>query len=346
MHPAWPDFLRLQGIASGDAEPGRMRAELQAAAEGCAIGPLTGYDWIEVSGSDAESFLHAQLSSDVHALAPDRCQLSTYNSPKGRVLATLLAWRTAEGFLLQVPAVLAAALCKRLALYVLRSKVRISVAAERCLGITLAGPHAAQVLSLAGLPVPESFGLVAADEALSSATQVLCLPGARFELLCADVATAFGLWQGLCAQGAAPGGADAWHWRTVASGIAEIVPQTQDQYVVQMLNYELLGAVSFNKGCYPGQEIVARTQYRGGTKRRTLLFHTSGAAVPQPAQRVQAPGGETVGEVLTAANAPCGGYDLLACVHLDLARGRELRLEGGTAALERLALPYAVPEAA
>src|SRR5690606_14790145 len=110
--------------------------------------------------------------------------------------------------------------------------------------------------------------------------------------------------------------------------------------------YELLGAVSFSKGCYPGQEIVARTQYRGGIKRRTLLFHVDAAESPAAGQPIL--GGEAdsqpVGTVLNAAAAP-GGFDLLACLHLDLARGRELRLGAANGpALQALELPYVLPE--
>jgi folate-binding protein YgfZ len=154
------------------------------------------------------------------------------------------------------------------------------------------------------------------------------------------------VWQHWRALGAEPVGPAPWQWSTVRSGIAEIVPQTQDQYVAQMLNYELLGAVSFNKGCYPGQEIVARTQYRGGTKRRTLLFHTETARMPLPAQSIRAVSGQGVGDVLAAAPAPSGGYDLLGCLHLDLAAGNALVLEADEeSVLQRLPLPYPIPEA-
>jgi folate-binding protein YgfZ len=348
MHPAWSDFLRSQGIGSDATAAERVAADLQAARSGCIIGALGHYSFIEVSGADAETFLHGQLSSDVRGLPPHGCQLSSYNSPKGRVLASLLLWRHADGFLLQAPQATAPDLCKRLTLYVLRSKVRLSVVDERFVGIGIGGPRAVEVLTAAGLVVPKPFHIDSnaqrpAGEA--GPCVVLALPGSRFQLLCAEVSGAILLWERLRARGAVAAASAAWQWLTIHSGIAEIVAQTQDRYVAQMLNYDLLGAVSFSQGCYPGQEIVARMQYRGGTKRRTLLFHAETAHAPLPAQAIHGETDQAVGDVLAVAPAPDGGYDLLDCLHLDLAAGSGLRLDAPERpVLRRLALPYQIPE--
>ena len=155
----WPRFLA--SLALAPASPAAAATEAPPASHACVLSDLSGYALIEVSGPDAESFLHAQLSSDVRALGPDRCQLATYNSPKGRVLATLLLWRSGEGFLLQVPAALATSLAKRLSLFVLRSKVRLAAAGERLIRFGLAGAQAGELLDQAGLAVPTAdFGLV------------------------------------------------------------------------------------------------------------------------------------------------------------------------------------------
>jgi hypothetical protein len=351
MHPAWSDFLHSQGVGGDATAAHRDAAELEEARSGCTIGALGHYSFIEVSGADAETFLHAQLSSDVRGLPLHRCQLSSYNSPKGRVLASLLLWRHADGFLLQAPQATAPDLCKRLTLYVLRSKVRLSVVDERFVGIGIGGPRAAEILTAAGLTAPKPFHIDSSAKRPGGEAGpgiVLALPGSRFQLLCAEASAAIVLWERLRDLGAVPAGSAAWQWLTIHSGIAEIVAQTQDRYVAQMLNYELLGAVSFSKGCYPGQEIVARMQYRGGTKRRTLLYHADTAQAPSPGQAIHGATDQSVGEVLAAAPAPDGGYDLLACVHLDLAAGSDLRLEAPErAVLRRLSLPYpTIPETA
>ena len=318
----------------------------------CVLCDLAGeYALIEAVGPDATAFLHGQLSSDVAALGLDRVQLSTYSSPKGRVLATLLLWRSADGFLLQLPASMAAGIAKRLSMFVLRSKVRL-VPSMRFIHLGLTGANAARTLAAMGIVCPNAdFGLAvgSAPGAPDAPDWMLRLPGARYELVFSDAGRAAALWLRLCSAGARIGNGAAWQWASVRSGIADIVAETQDQFVLQMLNYDLLGGVSFTKGCYPGQEIVARTQYRGETKRRTLLLHGESREPPAVGQSVHAlrSPDQPVGTVLAAAAAPRGGFDALTCVHLDLADASELRLGGVDGpALQRIELPYALPNAA
>jgi folate-binding protein YgfZ len=343
----WARFVTSQ--ASGIAESADVQTELRAASEGCVVSDLgAGYAWIEATGPDAAAFLHAQLSSDVAALGPQRAQLSTYSSPKGRVLATLLLWRFPDGFVLQVPASIAASLVRRLGMFVLRSKVRLTVS-ERWVVLGLTGTGAAQALTAASAELPESdFALVPATAGRAPQTHeaLLRLPGSRYQWIFADAARASELWQRMRSAGVRAGIGAAWRRATIRSGIAEVVAETQDQFVLQMLNYELLGSVSFTKGCYPGQEIVARTQYRGEIKRRTLLLHARIGSAPAPGAPVYALSSpeQPIGTVLGAAAAPGDGFDLLACVHLDLAAGGELRLNAiDGPLLERLELPYALP---
>ena len=341
MNAEWAQFLATQATAAGPA-PGAGTDEPLAGY--CALCDLRADALIAVTGADAESFLHAQLSSDVRALGRDRCQLSTYNSPKGRVLATLLLWRGADGFLLQTPAALAAGFAKRLAMFVLRAKVQIAPAAERWIRFGLAGAGAQGVLAQAGMAAPaEDFGVVAGTAAASG--WVLRLPGQRYQIVAEGTERAIDAWQRLRAAGATVTAESFWRWQGIRSGIADIVPETQDQFVPQMLNYELLGAVSFTKGCYPGQEIVARTQYRGEIKRRTWLLHGDRPDIPSPGQAIfGAQSEQAAGTVLAAAASPQGGFDALACMHTELGAAGELRLGAQPVpALTRLPLPYAVP---
>jgi folate-binding protein YgfZ len=338
MTADWVHFVRAQASTAGPL-PGAGDASIVGA-----LCDLAGYSLIAVTGADAESFLHAQLSSDVRALGRDRCQLSTYNSPKGRVLATLLLWRGADGFLLQAPAAIAEGLVKRLALFVLRAKVSIALTGERWICIGLAGEGAERVLTQADMVAPaDDLGVAAVTGAAPG--WVLRLPGKRWELVVEGAGHAIEIWQRLRKAGAVPAEESFWRWHGIRSGIADIVPQTQDQFVPQMLNYELLGAVSFTKGCYPGQEIVARTQYRGEIKRRTWLLHGGRPDLPAAGQAIfGTQSDQAAGTVLAAAPAPQGGFDALACMHTELAAAGELRLGSHAgAALTRLALPYVIP---
>jgi tRNA-modifying protein YgfZ len=262
----------------------------------------------------------------------------------------MLLWRSAEGFLSQVPATLTEPLHKRLSMFILRSKVRATVASERYIRIGVAGPNAEQMLAAVGLtPPPDAFALASGQRWSDGAgivDYVLRLPGERFELLVANVDTATALWTALRDAGAMPAGTAPWRWLTVRSGVAEIVPETQDQFVAQMLNLELVGAISFTKGCYPGQEIVARTQYRGEIKRRSFVAHLESDTTPAPASAIYAADhpDQAIGAVVMAAPAPAGGFDALVCVHVDLARQGELHLgHPDGARIQLLELPYPLP---
>jgi len=152
------------------------------------------------------------------------------------------------------------------------------------------------------------------------------------------------VWQALCKK-ATPVGAPVWDWLRLSAGIPMIVTATQEQFVPQMVNLEVIGGVSFQKGCYPGQEIVARSQYLGKLKRRMFLAHTDSDA--RPGDNLYSPDmeGQATGMVVNAAPSPEGGYDLLAVVQVESARTQELRLGGlGGASLALKPLPYSLPD--
>ena len=327
---------------------GPAQDQLVHARDSAIVCDLAGYALLSIEGDDAEAFLHGQLSSDVLGLATDRCQLTSYNSPQGRVLAAALLWRTERGFLMQLPLAIADAISRRLSMYVLRSKVRIDVASDRFVSMGIGGPQADQVLAAAGVRLPDDeLGIIRGQPIGPSSTidYVMRLVGHRYQLLFVDVDAAIATFERVRRHGAMPTTFTPWRWLTVASGIAEIAPETQDEFVAQMLNYELIGAVSFSKGCYPGQEIVARTQYRGSTKRRTFLAHATDALEPGPRMAIfsESGGDQSIGIVVNAAPAPAGGFDLLACVHVELASGRLHLHQPDGPLIALLALPYPVP---
>lgn len=327
--------------------------ELAAARDGAIVCDLSGYALLRFDGEDAETFLHGQLSSDVRALATDRGQLATYNSPKGRMLAALLLWRAEDGFLMQLRASIGASIAKRLSMYILRSKVRVEDASAQYARIGVGGPKAGTLLAAAGVALPAwPLGLVRGQRIDAGARSIaidyaLRLGDDRHELLFSSDDDAVAMCRSLEALGVQAATEAPWRWLTLKSGVAEIEPSIQDEFVPQMLNYELIGGISFDKGCYPGQEIVARTHYRGGLKRRTLLAHALAAALPAPGTPIFAQGHEQpVGAVVNAAPSPAGGCEVLACIHLELARG-ELHLGAADGVrLELLPMPYAIPAAA
>ncbi len=293
---------------------------------------------LSFTGPDAESFLQGQLSSDVKALAQGAVQRSSYNSPKGRMLATLLLWRHGHDSIRALaPAALAEPLRKRLSMYVLRSKLAVVDLSSTHVMFGIGGARASEAVAAACGRAP-ALGQVLVSEAES----LVGLPDGRIVVVA--IAAAVDSMTAKLAVHAAATGSETWRWLGIRAGVPTIHPETQDQFVLQTANWDLLGGVSFHKGCYPGQEIVARTQYLGRLKERMHLFHVDGPP-PAAGTRVYAPifEDQACGTVVDAASAPEGGADLLAVVQLSALDGT-LRLgTPGGPMLAMLPLPYSVP---
>lgn len=332
----WRTFLAGRGARLDDAGVaafGEAHAEAVAARDATIVADLSHNALLAVSGDDAAAFLHGQLTNDVQALRAGGAQWNGWCSAKGRLLATFLLLRRANDFLLLLPAEIAPGIAKRLKMYVLRSKVRIEEAPLERIGLSGAG--AGELLATEFGAMPPPMGSVEKDGVLCVA-----LDPARFVVL-APTGRATALWDAF-AQRATPVGRDAWEWTSIRAGIPTVVAKTQEEFVPQMANFELIGGVSFKKGCYTGQEIVARTQYRGILKKRMTLAHVDGAR-PAPGDTVHTPafGEQAAGMVVSAAPSPDGGHDLLAVAQLEGIAAADLRV--GSLAGERLQLlplPY------
>ncbi len=287
------------------------------------IAVLDDYGLLEVTGEEARTFLHAQLSNDVEHLAAGHARYAGWCSPKGRLLATLVVVPHAGGFLLQLARDLAPAVAKRLSMFILRAKVKLADASAQWSQFGLWGDGAEAQLGALGLAVP------AEDLAASQSNDVIAvrLAPQRYVLL-APAATRVDF--------AVNAAADEWALAEIRAGRPHVVLATQDQFVPQMVNLELTGGVDFQKGCYPGQEIVARTQYRGQLKRRMARLR---APVPlRPGQDLYSDdvSGQPSGTVVNAA----GGEALAVLQIASLESGAAIRAEAGGAALEALPLPY------
>jgi len=187
----------------------------------------------------------------------------------------MLIWREGEDYLLQLPRLLCEPIRKKLGMYVLRAKVKITDAGDEIVTLGLSGANAREILRTQFGELPQQpFGVIGTTQG-----SVIKISDSRF-LVSTPAPNAASLWTAL-GQRAQPVGSSCWDWLNIRSGIPVILPQTQEQFVAQMVNLELLGGVNFNKGCYPGQEIVARMQYLGKLKRRMYLAHLSGSGAPQ-----------------------------------------------------------------
>lgn len=294
---------------------------------------------LRVSGEDAGAFLHGQLTSDVNALASGKAQYSGYCTPKGRLLASFLLWRSGDDYWMQLPTSLAEPIRKRLSMYVLRSRVAITDVTGENLVLGLPESELpALASSMVGAVPAAPLDVVATERGVA-----IALPGARALVLLARTGAGFApLPDGITASD----DTTEWDRLSVRSGVPVILPQTQDAFVPQMANFDLIGAVSYTKGCYPGQEIVARTHYLGRLKQRLFLAHLAVPTPPEPGDRLYSAdlGGQSSGTVVNAAPALGGGFDLLAVIQTASAEAHAVHWkqpDGPTLKLEPL--PYPVP---
>ncbi|MBV8679304.1 MAG: folate-binding protein YgfZ [Aquitalea sp.] len=239
-----------------------MFRQVAAVRDGNALAMLDGFSIIRLEGEDAEAFLQGQLSGDIRDVTDGMARFSTYSTAKGRMLASFLIWKQQGAYYLLVSTDICQAVAKRLTMFVMRSKVKVQVLdAEQN---NIAGVRGAQLQAAV-----EQFFAVAAPAALTvlqgEAETAIALPEGGYLLQLAEHSA---LLTTLLAAEATAVSSRAWNIRDIDAGIAWVEQATQEQFVPQMANMELIGAVSFKKGCYPGQEIVARTQYLGKLKRR------------------------------------------------------------------------------
>ncbi len=311
MISAWSEYLQTQGATISDGAVGHFgdaAGELAAARDGLVLADLSHYGLLALSGEDAVGFLHGQVTNELRGQSPDKAVFAGYCTAKGRLLANFLAFRRGGDLLLLLPAALSEIIRRRLAMFVLRAKVQLRDASAEWVALGLAGPGAADL-------VAERFGAAPADVmgvVHDEKSWAVRLGESRFDLFVSPAA-APELWQTLAAR-ARPVGTPAWDWLTVEAGVPIILPATQDQFVPQMVNMEALQGISFQKGCYPGQEIVARSKYLGKLKRRMYLAHVEAAAAPGDALYSPALPDQACGMVANAAPSPAGGSDLLAVV--------------------------------
>lgn len=340
----WKEFLIQQGaIFEGDAATqfSDKATELNSAQNANIIADLSHYGLIAVDGEEAESFLQNQFSNDIRLVNGTQSQLSAYCSPKGRMLAGFLIFKRGNTYYLRLPATILEATLKRLKMFVLRSKVTLKNVSDQLVRFGIAGPECIKILQSEFMTLPSDINEVAQYEQIS----LIRLPGPvpRFEVY-GDFESMKKLFEQV-SKTASPVGMHTWNWLAIQAGIPEVYPQTTEAFVPQMVNYAVLDGINFKKGCYPGQEVVARMHYLGKLKRRMYLLHTDSDNVPQPGEELycQSSPEAACGKVVEAQAAPAGGIDLLAVVQIAKAEAESLSLGSSDGPqLQMRDLPYTV----
>lgn len=302
------------------------------------IARLAEWGVIRARGEDAASFLHGQLTQDFKQLGDHEARLAGYCSAKGRLLATFVAWRAGpQEILLACSADLLAATLKRLSMFVLRAKCQLSDASAQLELFGLAGASASAWLGEAAPPSAWQC-----SQHLGATAIRLPDSGSGDD---GDHAPRF-IWAAdreLPRPPLPPLDIAAWNWLEVRSGVARVVAATVEQFVPQMLNLELIGGVDFHKGCYPGQEVVARSQYRGTLKRRSHLVESAAPLTPGMEVFHSADPGQPAGMVVLGASLSAQRH--CALVELKTAALQDGSLHAGShggALLSLAQLPYSL----
>ena len=313
MNPNWRNFLQQQD-AVFDAN--RVRY-FGSAAHGLPVDPPTAiladlsgdYGLIAADGPEARSFLQGQLSTNLPALTPALSQLSSWSNAKGRVVTTLRVLECDGRILLSLPKALTATVLKRLSLYVLRTKVTLADVSDTLVQFGLAGAKATELLAAGDLSAPLEINAVTNSQGV----RLVRLHGAtpRYAVI-GEPHRLQPLWTKLVNHDAHPAGGDAWTLLRILAGEPEVHPETSEHFVAQMLGLEELGAVHFNKGCYLGQEVIARAHYRGAVKRHLQRAGCNSTGTLRPGMDIHTTSNQQpAGEIVDACRDANGVWQML-----------------------------------
>jgi tRNA-modifying protein YgfZ len=313
----WQEYQRIQG-AVFDNETitsfGNIKNELKFTQNENVICDLSHLGLLEINGEDAITFLQGQVTNDVRLLDDQNAHYTGYCSPKGRLLALFLAFNHTHKIHLQFNYNLLQSISKRLKMYVMRSKVIITDVSDSTVRIGLSGNNAADLLK----PFFSTAPMLAYESITTEHATLICMPNAgmlRYEIIC-DTHYAKEIWQ-ILNKDCKPVGKPCWEWLEIQAGIPDIDINTQEEFVPQMLNLDALQAINYKKGCYTGQEIVARTHYLGKVKRRTQLAHIVSNTCPILGDDVTDANNQVIGKIVRCAPTIDEGFDVLAEYRLE-----------------------------
>ncbi len=348
MSNNWKQFLISQGaqiegsqtVYFGDNSSNTQSEKTAAVSSAHVLCDLSHYGLISAVGPEAETFLQNQFCNDVRNISKLQSQLNAYCTPKGRVLAFFRLFQRDEHYYLRLPHEIIEPTLSRLRMFVLMTKITLENASNSLVRIGFSGPQAEQRLNKILGVAPTSID----ESSQTKSLTIIRIPGIqpRFEIYGEEAAIQI-LWKQL-AEDAKPIGSGSWQLLDIHAAIPDIFPQTQESFVPQMVNMQAINALSFKKGCYPGQEIVARMHYLGKLKRRMYIAHTEDDTVPAPGDSLfteESKSEQGIGKVVNAQASPEGGTDLLAVIEINSAEQHTLHLKNANGPLLKLGkLPY------
>jgi len=344
MLQQWKQLLDKAGAEfTGDSlvSFGKPDHERKTLLQGNILCDLSHVGIIQVQGADAADFLQNQLTNDINLVTESQAQLSAWCNHKGRTIATFLVHKQGDSYYLTLSADLMEFVLKRLQMFVMRSAVQLEVVTETMVHFGFSGSQDWNECCDMALP-EHDYGAV-----VSGGLSIIRVPGVepRYEVmgLFDDVAP---LWEQLSTH-STPVNGEAWNYLNIANGIAVIQEASREAWIPQMLNYQIINGVSFSKGCFPGQEVVARLKYLGKTKRRIFRLELATQVVPNIGESVAAEGENAeAGKIVNAALNSEGNVEVLAVLKIALVEdGKQLSLSDTDGASAKvLELPYSTEE--
>ncbi len=303
-----------------------------------------------LEGEDAVSFIHGQLSNDIEHLTADQTRLAAYCNPQGRILALFNVWKSTGKIWLTVPRDILVTLSKRLQMYILRAKVRLSDESDNMAILGIGGEKGGKALSKRFESLPsEPYGktengygvLVRVADAFGYPRYLLAIPAERLQEVEGDLSSMLSV----CDE-------NGWVMGDIRAGVPRITLPVQDRFIPQMVNLEQVGGLSFKKGCYPGQEVIARSQYKGTVKRR--MYH---GMVELPVEEnppvdvdlaagadIVDVNGQTCGTIVCSARRDSHRVDFLAVMQTEAVSHEALYAEKADGpAITWIPLPYSLP---
>ncbi|MEK7991820.1 MAG: folate-binding protein YgfZ [Thiotrichaceae bacterium] len=320
MMQQWQNFLQAQDaiIEAGQVVSfGSKKDESKSALSSSnVIADFSHFAVIQVSGSEAQTFLQGQLTNDIRQVLPSKAQLSAWCSPKGRMLTSFYICQRHDDYYLFLPKDSMEATFKRLKMFILRSDVQLKDVSDELICIGIAGDDSSELLQKLELTIPEQEPFAAT---LHDGLTVINLPtgsSSRYWIIHDDIELMQTFWTTL-AESAQAVGRDAWELLDILAAVPTINSKLSEEFVPQMVNWQALGGLNFKKGCYTGQEVVARMQYLGSLKRRMYLAKLDADKAPEIGEKLRVKD-ENAGQIVNLQPHPDGGYILLAVLKIAL----------------------------
>ena len=344
MNDEWKKFLlSINATIENDTVKnyGLSIADEQAAYSKLVLADLSHYALIEASGDDVVDFLQGQLTNDIKLVTNGIGQLSAYCNPKGRILANFRIFQRQDHYFLRLRSDIAETTLKRLRMFVMRSKVELVNRSDELSRMGIAGLDATKKLATLFKNLPENTDEFSTENEITIIKLAGTLP--RYEVH-GSFEKVQDLWKKLQAD-STPIGENSWNLLTIRAGIPEIVSETVEAFVPQMVNLQAINSLSFTKGCYPGQEVVARMHYLGKLKRRLFICSAESETLPIPGESIMTSdeNEQKVGQIVSSSWSKDKKVEFLAVLQIEKAENEELHIGSSTGfTIHLIDLPYSL----